>query len=271
MIYPFDFHTHTNLCDGKNSAEDMVKSAIDKGLKAIGFSGHSFTEFDRSYCMSKTNSKIYESVITELKEKYQDKLEIYLGIEKDFYSDYDCSDFDYVIGSVHYVKKGEKYIDVDLSAKDLCDNVDKFYNGDFYAFCKDYYENVAELYNKTKCDIIGHFDLVAKFNENDALFKENEQKYIDLALQTVDKLLKNDVIFEVNTGAISRGYKTNPYPQNFILEHIKKSGGSTILSSDAHSKDNLCFDFDNTLKLIKNIGFKTVKTIKNKKFIDIEI
>ena len=68
MIYPFDFHTHTNLCDGKNSAEDMVKSAIDKGLKAIGFSGHSFTEFDRSYCMSKTNSKIYESVITELKE-----------------------------------------------------------------------------------------------------------------------------------------------------------------------------------------------------------
>ncbi|MBO5371040.1 MAG: PHP domain-containing protein, partial [Clostridia bacterium] len=35
-----DLHTHTTYCDGKDSPEDMVKTAIEKGLRVIGFSGH---------------------------------------------------------------------------------------------------------------------------------------------------------------------------------------------------------------------------------------
>ncbi len=271
MIYPFDFHTHTYYCDGKNSLEEMVKSATDKGMRAIGFSGHSFTEFDQSYCMSEESTQKYIAEIKALKEKYRGKLDVYCGIEKDYYSDIDTSPFDYVIGSVHYVKKGEKYLDVDMSEEDFCNSVSQVYGGDFYAFCKDYYKNIADVYNKTKCDIIGHFDLVTKFNEGNKLFDETNKRYVALAINAVDELLKNNVIFEINTGAISRGYKTAPYPARFILERIFEKGGSIILSGDTHSADTLCYAFDYAAKYIKSVGFNSVKTLTEKGFIDIKI
>ena len=56
------------------------------------------------------------------------------------------------------------------------------------------------------------------------------------------------------------------YPAKFILEHICKKGGNIILSSDSHTKENLCFDFESTVEYIKSIGFKTVKTLADGKF-----
>ena len=35
-----DFHTHTNLCDGRNTPEEMVLAAIARGMDCIGLSGH---------------------------------------------------------------------------------------------------------------------------------------------------------------------------------------------------------------------------------------
>ena len=262
MIYPFDFHIHTDFCDGKDAAEDIVKAAIDKGLKTIGFSSHSYTPFDSDYCMNEQDTKDYLAQIKLLKEKYADKIEIFCGIEKDYFSDTCTDEFDYVIGSVHYVKKGEKYLSVDLSKDDFINNVNEYYNGDYFAFVEDYYDTLANIVNKTNCNIIGHFDIITKFNENNSLFNENDERYKTFAFDCVDKLIKNDVIFEVNTGAMSRGYKTNPYPAEFILKHIAKKGGKVCLSSDAHSKDSLCFDFENQFKKLKELGFEKIVTIK---------
>ncbi len=262
MIYPFDFHIHTNFCDGKNSAQDIVETAIDKGLCAIGFSSHSYTPFDKDYCMSENDEQEYLAEINALKQKYQDKIKIFCGIEKDYYSNTDTSPFDYVIGSVHYVKKGEKYLSVDLSKDDFIINVNKYYNGDYYAFAKDYYNVLSDVYNKTNCDIIGHFDIITKFNENNLLFDEDDERYKNSALECVDKLIKKDVIFEVNTGAMARGYKTRPYPAEFILKRIIEKGGKICLSSDAHSKDNLCYEFENTIAFLKGLGIKGLQTPK---------
>ncbi len=264
MIYPFDFHTHSSLCDGKDSITDMVKSAIDKKMKAIGFSGHSFTKFDTSYCMSEQNTKIYIEQINKAKQEFGKEIDVFCGIEKDYYSDIDTSCFDYVIGSVHYVKKCNKYIDVDLSADDLQKNVDKFYGGDFYAFCKDYYKNVADVYNKTGCDVVGHIDLVTKFNENGALFDESDERYLCAVKRAVDALLQNDLYFEVNTGAISRGYKHTPYPSMQVLKYIVEKGGKLILSGDTHAKENLCFGFEDAIKHIKEAGADKLYTIDGK-------
>ena len=54
-----NFHTHTNLCDGDNTPEEMVKSAINNGFLSLGFSGHAYTDFDLSYCMKDTDAYIY--------------------------------------------------------------------------------------------------------------------------------------------------------------------------------------------------------------------
>ncbi|MGN0174386.1 MAG: histidinol-phosphatase [Acutalibacteraceae bacterium] len=271
MIYPFDFHTHSNYCDGKDTLENMVKAAVSYNMKAIGFSGHSYTDFDKSYCMSLENSDKYFSKIKLLKEKYKGKIEIYCGIEKDYYSEIITDNFDYVIGSVHYCKFNEKYIDIDLSPQAFKNSAEEYYGGDYYKFCCDYYKNVADIYNKTHCDIIGHFDLITKFNECNVFFDETDKRYIDTAINTVDALLEQDVIFEVNTGAISRGYKTMPYPSLFILKRIFEKGGDVILSGDTHSAKTLMFGFDKAIDYIKSIGFNSIKAFGENGFYDINI
>ena len=96
-----DFHTHTTYCDGKNSVRDMFEAAKAAGMEAIGFSGHSHTPFDESYCMSDEETKKYIDEINGLKRSNVSSTEVYLGLEKDRFSDADdTSAFDYVIGSL---------------------------------------------------------------------------------------------------------------------------------------------------------------------------
>ena len=96
----------------------------------------------------------------------------------------------------------------------------------------------------TKCDIIGHFDLITKFIEQDPAFDTNHPRYVKAWQQAADELLKTGKPFEINTGAISRGYRTSPYPAKEIRDYIRAHGGKLILSSDAHAKENIAFRFD---------------------------
>lgn len=251
-----DFHIHSNLTDGKDNLEDIVRAAIDLKMTKIGFSEHIYTDFDESYCMSISTTEKYKNEVNFLKEKYKDKISIYLGIETDYYSSYPTDDFDYVIGSVHYIYKNDKYFEIDLDKDNMAEFVNKTYDNDYFLFAKDYYNCVSDIIFKTNADIIGHFDLITKFNENNCLFDMRDDKYLDIAKKAVDRLILFNKPFEVNTGAISRGYRNFAYPDLPLLEYIHSRGGKIILSSDSHSKDTLCNKFDEYEKLIKEIGFK---------------
>ena len=238
-----DFHTHTIFSDGKNSPEEMVQRAINSGLRAIGFSDHSYTFFDESYCISKNNIQNYINTIADLKEKYRSKIEIYCGIERDFYSNESTAPYDYVIGSVHYVKAGDSYIPIDESIDGFKLAVDTYFGGDRLSLCEEYFKSVSRVLEKTNADIIGHFDLVSKFN-GENLFDETDERYISAWKNALDDLLKYNKPFEINTGAIFRGYKNFPYPSKEMIDYIKEKGGKFVLSSDAHSVDGICFQFD---------------------------
>jgi histidinol-phosphatase (PHP family) len=54
----------------------------------------------------------------------------------------------------------------------------------------------------------------------------------------------------VNTGAIARGYRKEPYPALEIVEYVKSKGGKLILSSDAHKKENVAFQFEKWQKYV---------------------
>ena len=72
--------------------------------------------------------------------------------------------------------------------------------------------------------------------------------------QLVEELHKQGtslgVPFEINTGAISRGYQDNPYPSETVIKMIKERGGKFILNSDSHSVDTIAFEFDKWKYLI---------------------
>lgn len=259
-----NFHTHSVFCDGDNTLEEIVLSAIEKGFYAIGFSGHGYTDFDLRYCMQKTDEYIKE--IKALKEKYKDKIEIYLGIEEDAFCLSHRENFDYIIGSCHYFNVDGKYYPID-SSPDYFKAGLKAFGGDAVALAESYYSKFCDYILKRKPDIIGHFDLITKFDEMEkSLFLEDE-KYNAIAEKYLKEALKADCIFEVNTGAVSRGYRTKPYPSENLLHIIKKENGRVILSSDSHNIDTLDFGFEDAKKMLKDIGFNFVYIFKNGEFV----
>lgn len=239
-----DLHMHTVYCDGTGTPEDMILSAIDKGLNTVGISGHSYTFFDESYCMQKADIPRYIAEIRYLRAKYYDRIHVLCGVEQDYYSAYPTDEFDYVIGSVHYLKCGEEYVPVDESAEILRGAVGKYFGGDVYALCERYFQTVADVARKTGCDIIGHFDLITKFIERDKLFDVNHPRYVAAWKSAVDALLPYDIPFEINTGAVSRGYRSEPYPSGEIIAYIRENSGRFILSSDAHSRETVGYGFE---------------------------
>ena len=241
---PCNYHTHSCFCDGKDTPEEMVLAAIRLGCKELGFSGHSYTPFDGSFCMTRENTLAYRETVRALQKKYADQIKIYLGIEQDYHSPESTEGYEYIIGSVHYVEKDGVYLSIDESKQTQIDMVNQYYNGDFYSFVEDYYALVADVYNKTKCHIIGHFDIITKFNRDGDLFDTNHPRYRAAAQKALKALLDAPAYLEVNTGAMSRGYTTVPYPEQDYLRQWLAAGKEIIFSSDCHSKDHLLFGYD---------------------------
>lgn len=246
----FDLHVHSVFSDGKDKPRDIVLAAIEKGVKTLGFSDHSYTEFDERYCIQRDKQAEYMKTVNDLKNEFSGKIKILCGTEQDFYSTAPTAGYDYVIGSVHYILKGGEYIPVDETADILKQAAKDYFSGDIMSLCEAYFEEVGEVCEKTKCDIVGHFDLITKFNEQEKLFDETDPRYINACKKAVDRIIKNCKVFEINTGAISRGYRTNPYPSDEIRDYIRQKGGKFILSSDSHQKETLCFEFDKFRSLV---------------------
>ena len=240
----YNYHTHTTYCDGKSTAEEMVQKAIELGFSELGFSGHSYTEFDLEPCMSREGTEEYKKEINELKEKYRDRIKILLGIEYDYHSDDSMEGYDYILGSAHYILKNGEYLCIDYSRQSQIDAVNRHYDGDFYAYIEDYYKTVADLYNKLKCDIVGHFDLITKYNEDGSLFDVNHPRYIAAWKNAADAIIKTPAVIEINTGGMARGHVSHPYPSYDIINYFKQNGKKMIFSSDCHNKDLLLCGYD---------------------------
>ncbi|MBO4819508.1 MAG: histidinol-phosphatase [Firmicutes bacterium] len=238
-----DYHMHTIYSDGIASPEEMILKGIYFGLEEIGISDHSFTFFDTSYCMQEEKIDSYKEELERLKEKYKGKINVLKGIEQDYYSDVPADDYDYVIGSVHYLFIDGSYVPVDETPEILRSAADRYFGGDILSLCELYYATVSDVVKKTGADIIGHFDLISKFNDGKELFDPEDPRYIAAWNGAADKLLETGVPFEINTGAVSRGYKEKPYPSPGQIEYIREKGGRFILSSDAHSPEGICFGF----------------------------
>ena len=256
-MFNSDFHIHTCFCDGKNSPEEIVIEAISRGMKKIGFSGHSYMDFE-NFGMSPEILEKYKLEINRLKQKYKAQIKILLGIEYDYFSDLDISDYDYVIGSVHYIECNGEKIAVDHSVQCFEDAIRKC-NNDVYELCEKYFALVSNVVDRTNANIIGHFDLVSKFNDGNKFFDENNERYINAYTKALDILLKTGKHFEINTGAMSRGYKSFPYPSMNILKYIAEHNGKVILSSDSHQKETIMYKFEESEKIANSLGLEIVE------------
>lgn len=340
-----NLHTHTTYCDGKNSVEEMIQDAIVAGFDVLGFSGHSYTSFDESYCMSREQTVQYVAEVRRLAEKYKENIKVFCGIEQDLFADDSVEGFDYAIGSVHAIFKEcdaatlaalkeagalpppegivpvhevdqaepEKspartgfYIYVDWDAAAMAWAIRWLYSCDSLGLAEDYFAHVAQVADMPGVQIVGHFDLLTKFNEQrlmagrPPLFDTEDPRYQKAAFAAIQRItasgrthtpvgtgtLKDTgtlkgtstlsgtgthpgistlkctgthpgtgKIFEINTGAMSKGYRTTPYPSLPLLKEIRQAGGRIMINSDCHAAGKLDWGYNLAAELAREAGF----------------
>lgn len=249
-----DYHTHSTLDDGKNTLAEMAQAAFDLGLPCLGFSGHSYGPQDTDFCIPQDKIPLYLAQARALEAEYRGRMDILVGLELDYFGQ-KPQGLDYVIGSVHSVERNGVFYPVDDSPQASRKAVDEAFGGDWYRLTDAYFDLVADLPRKTGCSWIGHFDLVTKFNEKEPAFNESSPRYLNRAKEVMAALVEQGIPFEVNTGAISRSWRSLPYPGPALLTHLHQLGGQVILTSDAHTAKTLCFAFDQAAEQLRRVGF----------------
>lgn len=256
-----NFHTHTTFSDGAQTPEEMVKAALSLQMTAIGFSDHSpLVGCKGTSGIPAEQEGTYRQEVLGLKEAYAGQIEIYLGIEMDSNSQPTPYCYDYTIGSLHGIWVDSQYRAVDYNESWMLDTVRNYFGGDHYAYAQSYFRAVGETANKHNPTFFGHIDLVSKYNEGGKYFDESDKRYRNAALEAVEALLPTGKPFEINTGAISRGVRTTPYPAPFILKEIHDMGGKIILNGDSHNAASLLCAYTQATELAIFCGF-TAATI----------
>lgn len=258
MTYKQNLHTHTTYVDGKDTPEELILRAIELGFDSIGFSEHSYLSYS-SFPNQLTAEKmdLYRNEILSLKQTYAHSLDVFCGLEYDFYSDLDTTGLDYLIGSVHYLQCGDEIKTFDMGLKETLDYINRYFDGDAMAFAKKYYETVARLPQRENFDVIGHFDLITKNNGQGHFLDTSAKEYLNFGFEAIHALKGKIPFFEVNTGAISRGYASKPYPQIEFLKELRACGFGAIITSDCHNKAFLDCHFEDARALLSMAGFSS--------------
>lgn len=249
-----NLHTHTTFCDGKNTPAEMAAAAFAAGLSAIGFSGHSPLEGEE-WCMAPADLPAYRAAVEEEKKRYAGRMQVFLGLEQDYFSPPPDGAYDYLIGSVHGLRLDDCLFPVDESPEAFARLADRC--GGVRGLLREYYGLLAQTPERTGCDVLGHFDLVTKFNEGGRFFDPEEPALRAPALEALETLAAKDVIFEVNTGAISRDWRTAPYPAPFLLKEMRRKNARVCITGDSHAAGTLLAGFEQAKALLESCGFSS--------------
>ena len=253
-----NLHIHTTYADGNDTPEEIILKAIEKGFDSIGFSEHSYMDFSNyTHQMTIEDMPNYRKEVAVLKEKYKNKIGIFCGLEYELFSEVPVADFDYLIGSVHYLNLDGKIVGFDRDVEQVKNFVNTYFDDDGLKFAEKYYETLLLLPKKHNFDIIGHFDLLSKTNELRPFLDVTSKEYLNYGYEAIHNLKGKIPLFEVNTGAISRGYRTTPYPQIEFLKEFKNCGFGAVITSDCHNKDFIDCYYKEARELLLNAGFTT--------------
>jgi histidinol-phosphatase (PHP family) len=263
-----NLHTHSTFCDGKNTPEEIVLSAIEKKFDSIGFSGHAYTPYDLRYCMKDTEG--YEKEILQLKEKYAKEIRIFLGTEEDAFAPVRRERYDYIIGSCHYLFHEGEYLPIDSSPEHF-DRCLAACGEDLALLAERYYGAFCGYIRDRRPDIIGHFDLITKYDEFGKHSLLADARYRAVAEKYLLEAAKAKCIFEVNTGAISRGLRTAPYPSAHLLHILKKENAAIALTADSHKAETIDGGFAETRRYLYDLGFRSLYMLTSEGFTEAPI
>lgn len=276
MTKLYDCHLHSDFSgDSKETQENQIKSAIEKGLSGITFTDHMDLDYpiqdDQEFM--ELDLPTYSKKILSLRKQYENdpEFKVYFGIElglqphlartyHEMLKDYP---FDFVIGSTHLINGMDPYFDEYFEGK----TPDDAYN--------EYFDTIIKNINSFgEFDSLGHLDYVVRYGkrfygkDKGAMPYETYREKID---EILSFLINHDKALEVNTGAFCRGL-SEPNPSYRIIERYREMGGKLItMGADAHKQEHVGLNFLEVLKRLKEIGFESYYIFVERKPLEIKI
>lgn len=255
-----DYHTHTSLCKhAKGDAEEYILRALELGIDEIGCSEHipMPSGFDEKHRMSlEQYQAVYAPRVMELRDTFKGRIIVRRGIEADFFPGTESwvagfiheNDFDYVIGSVHFL--GSWGFDDMVFVHNFEDrDIDDVY--------QQYFEAVRQSARSGLFDIIAHCDLVKKFGHRPG------KDHSELIRAMMKEIRRNGLCIEINTSGLRKPVR-EMYPSESILAIAKEVGVPLTLGSDAHDPADVGADFAAAIELIGKYGNGRISTFERR-------
>lgn len=256
-----DFHMHTGFStDTDVNPEDMIKGSIAKGVECICITDHydmDYVDGSGDFVFDPTS---YFQCMTELQEKYRNKIDIRIGVEiglqmhlKEYYKEFTSQyPFDFVIGSAHFLKGEDPYYKGVFKG---------FHDSDSYQVA---FEEMLALVNTIDdFDVLGHFDYIVRYG-NEQAKHYSYSKYSDLIDEILKSLICKGKGLELNTAGYKYGLGfAHPHPD--VLKRYRELGGEIItIGSDGHQPEHIAYEFDKVKSILENCGFKYYTEFRNR-------
>lgn len=237
----YNFHSHTQFCDGRDCMENFVKAAIETGITHYGFSPHSPIPLQSPCNMQLSDVRPYLDEVIRLRDVYGNRIHLYAAMEVDYLGPqwgpatpyFATLGLDYKIGSVHFIpnQQGE-YVDIDGHFESFKNKMQQYFNNDIKYVVDTFYAQSRAMIEAGGFDILGHFD---KIGHNASHFSpgiEQEKWYEQHVHDLIDLIASKDIIAELNTKAWEQHHRM--FPNTRYLSLIKSKGIPMIVNSDAH-------------------------------------
>ena len=236
--------------DSTESMENMIHSAIQKGLNQICFTDHMDYNFPKTYTLDFLfDIDEYTQTIHSMQKKYAEQITIHYGIElglqqsafRNIEQLINHYPFDYMIGSVHIVDGYDPYYKEYWDKYPGLNGVEK------------YLETTLSLIKETpSIHSLGHLDYVTRYDNNirDINILEYFPELIDSIL---DVLIQKGIALEINTSGLRKGNHSNP-DISIVKKYIDKGGERITIGSDAHSSEYIAYGFNQLFHELKKSG-----------------
>ena len=257
-----DYHIHTYLCcHAEGKVNDYVDTAVNRGLKEIGFADHfplSLMEVEPKapVTMEADEIDLYLKMVSDVAAR--DDITVKTGIELDYIplktvelrSMLNNLPFDYIIGSIHFMD------DWDFSHPFFAHEYKERSIADVY---ERYFSLVSDACSSGLFDIVGHVDVIKKFGYRP------EAKILDGYYREVAGVLaNNNVCLEVNTSGIDAPVN-EMYPAVGLIKYCIDNKVNITLGSDAHAPQQVGRYFPETIEMLKSMGLKEIMTFSSRK------
>ena len=251
VIPAADYHMHTPLCKhAEGWPKDYAVVAIERGLAEIGFSDHSpMAEPFDDWRMDDTEFPRYLELVQEVQDEFSADLEIRLGLECDFLEGGEGwieelarrAEFDYLIGSVHYLESDWAVDDPDPKwAARWEDSIEEIWER--------YWVLYRQCASSGLFDFLAHPDLVKKFGHR----PDGDLKRF--YVPTIEVIAENNIAIELSTAGLRKPC-AEMYPSREFLELAFQADIPLVIGSDAHQPENVGADFDAAIKLAREVGY----------------